>query len=286
MDGPLTWIEAALRGDEQFLSANPALIDATTLAGWTVLHYAVNRGHEELVARLLVEAPHLIHATGMFGENMLQFATRHGHENIVAQLIVARPQLMDTIANPLHWVVRSGNEQVVRWLLATKPSLIDSLDEEGRFALHFAVSHDREAIADLLVEARPGLVFGADNFGANILGYISNGCRKEFVEKCLQWNPKALRQPDHNARTPFHYMIDKDNDTAVEVMQWKLSVDEIADAFAICRKSYEEGLWSIVTSRCEEGLLAYLIRDVVALVCEYVVTPPPCLEPLRKRLKL
>lgn len=275
MSGTPKWVEAALKGDEQTLSANPGLINAND-RGWTVLHYSAYWGHDKLVARLLVEAPHLIPST-CFGETALHCAVSKGHDKVVAQLLAASPQLVDIVSldgsTPLHFAALYGRAQVARQLLAASPALIDRVDNDGRTALHDAMISDQEAVVELLAQAKPDLVFAADRHGDNILHFLSTGCTREFVEKVLRWNPSALHQVNKKLQTPLHRMVLRGNDCAVDVMQWSFCIDDIVSAFVACKKKCDDRMWPVVMKQCE-GLLAYLIRDVVELVCEYVISPP------------
>lgn len=285
---PTRWVEAALKGDEKFLAENPSSIYWTNDDGWTALHYAASHNNDKLVARLLLEAPGLA-LIARSGVTALHCAAMEGYEKIVTQLLEAHPHLIDVVGTAgdtaLHFAARNGKLNAASQLLAANPALMSRLDSSGRSALHYAVLNNHEAVAELLVETKPDSVFVIDAFGENILHFIGFGCRPQFVERVLQWNPQALRGANSRQQTPFQLMVDSNNGPAIEVLQWKLCVDEIVSAFTDCGKPFQERMWPIVKSQIiTDDLLVVLNLDVLGLVCEYIISRPS--EPPRKKWKL
>ena len=69
------------------------LINAADYNGWSVLHYAAEHGHEQVVSQLLeVASPALINATTHSGWTALHFAA---NERVLSRLLdVASPTMI------------------------------------------------------------------------------------------------------------------------------------------------------------------------------------------------
>jgi len=70
-----------------------------------------------------------------------------------------------------------------------------------------------------------------------------------------------------NNQTPFHLAVL--HECAVEVLQGSVAFDDVATAFAACKKDYAERLWPVIEQQCG-CLLVSLNRDVVGTVYGYL----------------
>ena len=69
---------------------------------------------------------------------------------------------------------------------------------------------------------------------------------------------------------PFYHAVATRHDSAIELLQWSLTFDEVVSAYDKCKQeSYVHRLKPLMEMQCEE-LARELIRDVVAVVFNYL----------------
>jgi len=104
-----------------------------------VLHFAVEKGKDDIVAQLLAHNPSLVEEKDYNGNTALHAAAERGHDGIVALLLAHSPSLIDTVddhdCTPSHEAAKAGHIKVVAQLLARKPDLINKRDEDSYTAL-------------------------------------------------------------------------------------------------------------------------------------------------------
>lgn len=144
------------------LNRKPDLLTVSSTSGWNLIHYAARRGQEDLARTLAGLGPHLLfQASYPVRRTPLHFAAEKGHENVVRVMLEEQAKLaMDQEAmrkirgskhnditeardslglTPLHLAARNGHEAVARLLLAHRPELIGVVDSSNNTVLHEAV---------------------------------------------------------------------------------------------------------------------------------------------------
>lgn len=216
----------------QLLAENPDLIHVQNKSGSLALHFAAQAGHNEIVAMLIAKAPHLTTAENDAGDTAFHVAASSGHGTVLAQLLAANSGLANVGINQrcwnvLHCAVSSGEEAVVEMVLAVDPTLIHAASE-GNTVLHLAV----------------------------LFGHWS----KPFFARLLALEDRLLHMTNSNLESPFEIALMRGNESAIEALQWKMTIDELMRAcwkvqekdFKERRNTpYEEQLRLLVAEQCE-----------------------------------
>jgi len=136
---PLSALQLAAQGSHAEVVALLLAQGADTTAadgGPTALHFAVEKGNNNIVAQLLAHNPGLAEVKDCYGNTALHVATQ---EQIVAQLLAHTSEIhLEYRRTPLHVAAESGHDGIVAKLLAHSPSLIDTVDSQYRTPLHEA----------------------------------------------------------------------------------------------------------------------------------------------------
>lgn len=134
--------------------------------------------------------------------------------------------------------------EVVRLLCAQKPELMSTLDDHNDTILHRVVNERYD----------DGTFFS-----------------EELMAAVWQLSPPdAVRAINQNNQTPWQIALWQDNQFAMELMQWKLSLDEIAE----CEEEYLHRCSSFFDHLCE-FIEAAFAKDVARVVWEYLIERPP-----------
>jgi len=269
---------------------DPTLVD---VSGMTPLHLAAQEGYSSVLELLLAAKPEMVDEVDANDRTVLHTAARKGHEQLVARLLVLRPQMvhaMDAMGRTaLHYATAHGFDTVVGLLLAASPTAIYAVSDRGQNALHEAARNKQEAIANMLLEfvsyneASKGrssdgggsggsdgnrLVRAIDGEGHTVLHtVIERECSLQLVMRVLEVFPQALHVVSQRSETPFGIALRMRSNVVVEVLQWRLTLDDII--LAIPGNCGLENFWPVVEEQCEALLLA-LNRDVMGAVYEYL----------------
>jgi ankyrin repeat protein len=217
-----TFFVACASGDaetvRELLQKNPKLVRSTNKQGWTGLHGAAQDGHTEVV-RLLLKGGADPNAREPGDHTYpLHWAAAHGHVEIVRALIDAGADVHGTgddhALDVIGWAtvfrspgeswraivsllvargaqhhifsaIATGDPVVIRDVVNRDPKALErraSRFEEGRMALHYAMSVDRYDILDLLIE-----------LGASLEAKDNNG-RTALAVAMLQGDREAMRR--------------------------------------------------------------------------------------------
>ena len=137
----------------KFLLQERADIKSNARNGETLLSYAAQSGHEDVVELLLSTNKINVDARNKRGRTPLSLAASSGHEPTVKLLLATGKVDIDSRDNngwtPLSLAAYHGYESVVRLLLATGKVDIDSRDNDGRTPLSYATSQGRQNILKL-----------------------------------------------------------------------------------------------------------------------------------------
>lgn len=188
-----TWFVAAFNGNmaivQEYLSfcsrrsndLDVAVINAQTEEGYTALHYAVLKGHTNIVTELLASQFCFntieVNARNIYGWTALHLAAQKGHTDIVKKLLAkgSRFTAFDTQdidgRTALHHAVLADNIDIVKKLLAPRswfPEFLSFLSEDGAAidvavkdnygstALHIAARDGYKGIVEVLVKSPHG----------------------------------------------------------------------------------------------------------------------------------
>jgi len=105
----------------------------------------------------------------------------------------------------------------------------------------------------------------------NTLLHLVIAQRLALAQRVWEMNPDALFIVNKLGFTPFHYALSARNDCSFEHFQWKLSMEQIEEAFdkmSTNRQLHEGRFQEVVRGECE---LLLLPRDCVNVVYEYLV---------------
>lgn len=154
---------AAALGDvkrlEAALGKDPALLQAHSSDGWTVLHLAAFFGRKDAVAYLLnAGAPVLARSTNAMNNHPLHAAAAGRSRDIVALLLGKGSDINATQAGgwtALHAAAQNGDFEMAKVLLANGADANVRADN-GQLPLDLALGNGHKPIVDLLMEA-PGV---------------------------------------------------------------------------------------------------------------------------------
>jgi len=301
---------AAESGDHeavaQLLADTSLVIDDAAFAD--ALHNAARKGHDKVIAQLLAANPACIDAVGYYDRTALHIAANEGHATVIAQLLAANPACLDAVDKcrntALHNAAFAGHATVIAQLLAAN-ACIDAVDDDGMTALHMAVMEARHAVTKQLLAAKPELIKVLDNGMSTVfaqavrspghrseeelltlgitpeevdiygLGSIIRGeCCHEIVTLLYNMYHEAATLENDLSQSPFLLAVIYKNYFAIELLQWKLTFDDIVAAFTDEEvhdsddlPNYVERYQPIMETQCE-ALFPLLGDDVMGIVFE------------------
>jgi len=236
------------------------------------LSLAAQRGDHDAVAQLLADPGHF---DGAAFSDALHLAATGGHSKVITQLLVANPSCIDAVDSDgrtaLHIAIFETQHAVTKQLLAAKPELIKVLNSAGDSALFEAVGsghRSEEELSALGITPEEVDIYG---FGSVIRGE----CCHDIVAILYSLYPEAAAFENDIPQTPFLRSMVYKNDFAIELMQWKLSFDEIVTAFTSHfveeedTNNYMERYQLVMEEQCE-SLFPLLGDDLTGIVFEYL----------------
>lgn len=238
----------------------------------TALHVAARHNHDLIAAQLLTEDPSMADAVDESYFDAFRLAIACGSKKVVAVMMKMVPHVIRAESEKgdtalLH-AVQEGHAKIVSQLLALDPNLANAENFRGCTAVHFAAWGGREKIMDRLRAVNPQLIINVRT--ALHMACGSESRSKNFYAKLLAVNPAALRAKNSDCSTPFEIAVANDNEAAIEVLQQKLTFEEVVDGFECYEKSFEERLRPIVERQCACLEKSFLLRDVMGIVFEYL----------------
>ena len=141
---------------KRFLEYGCCVFRSTTSDNWTLLHFAVENGHSEVVDFILksVKKVKKLNIRNIEGDFPIQIAARNGFADIVKAL-VTRFKMPDRKSSrnstPIHSASVNGHVEVVKILLDFKANWLFANDF-GNTALHLAAWFDNKEVVKLLIE--------------------------------------------------------------------------------------------------------------------------------------
>jgi len=166
---------------------NPDLPDNE---GGRPLHYAAEKGHQQMVELLLKTGQVDADARGKYGWSPLFVAVGNEHDGVV-KLLLETGKVDVNVEDkhgrtPLYWAVYMGNEGVLTLLLKTGQVEIDARDEDGKTSLLMAAYRGYEGVAKLLLETGKVDVNARDQSGRTSLHWAAELGHERVVELLLK----------------------------------------------------------------------------------------------------
>ena len=200
-----------------YLVEHGANIHLQDEGGDTCLHYASERGHVEVVSKLLAvgakENPDYVNAHNNSGTTPLMITCSNGHVNVATYLVEhgANIHLQDKNgATCLHYASERGHVEVVSQLLAVgakeNPDYVNARNNSGATPLMITCSNGHVNVATYRVEHGANIHL-QDKNGATCLHYASERGHIEVVSKLLavgaKENPDYVNARNNSGITPL-----------------------------------------------------------------------------------
>ncbi|XP_042514009.1 ankyrin repeat-containing protein At5g02620-like [Macadamia integrifolia] len=182
----------------------------------TALHEALRRYDLEMVELLIEADPHdLGHpnydADAEGGESPLYLAARDGRLDIVNKILDICPSAAHSGPHgrtALHVAIVEVHLDVVEVLLVKKGELADKIDENGRTALHYAMSLERShKIVQQLLSHDTSSVYKVDKDGLSSLHIAALNSSIEVFRELIECCPDFGELQDTNRRNVLHYAV-------------------------------------------------------------------------------
>ena len=258
----------------RLLAADPNSIDEVDVQEWSAVHFAASFGQERVLDQLLAAHPSCVTKTiGRSGRTALHCAAQKGHATIVDKLLAASPTLIAAVAignrTVLHEAAASGQEHIVMQLLQVKPSLASTADDKGNLALHFGANAAHDGVVAQLLAVHPEAA-RARNKAKQIPLHFAATCHvRPLITRLLHAYPEGMRVGDVLEKTPLRLAVSARNDMSVDLLQQGFSYDELVDMLESNWTARLLPLQQAVAKQCEP-LWQWLYQDLIGEVFEYI----------------
>ncbi|XXG48807.1 hypothetical protein AAC387_Pa02g3153 [Persea americana] len=199
--------------------AGAAALKMKNSDGYTPIHEALKKRHEQVAGRLLGFAGDIEAADDVSdaGESLFYLASEAGLSNFYISLLSGR-DIFSTRGpngqNPLHIAVITGNQETVLCLVGEAPHLIKGADDFGKTALHYAstIGYDdydngRKLILHYLIRAEPSLAYKSDKDGNYPLLIATIEAPFEAVEIILGYCPDSAELVNRSGQNALHLAV-------------------------------------------------------------------------------
>ncbi|KAI3552814.1 hypothetical protein CABS03_13262 [Colletotrichum abscissum] len=199
--------------------------------GQSPLSWAARQGYENIVGRLLYAGKIDADGRDHHGQSPLSWAARQGYENIVEMLLYAGKVDADGRdhhgQSPLSWAAQKGHGAVIKLLLDLREVDVDSIDQYGYTPLLRAIQHGHEAAVYLLIGRGKADVTIADEQGRTPLLWATQHGKKEVVELLLDTGRVDVDKKDRYGQTPLFWASQHGLEAVVKLLvdKGKASVD-------------------------------------------------------------
>ncbi|XP_042514346.1 ankyrin repeat-containing protein NPR4-like [Macadamia integrifolia] len=208
--------------------------DADTEGGESPLYLAARDGRLDIVNKILDICPSAAHS-GPHGRTALHVAIVEVHLDVVEVLLVKKGELADKIdengRTALHYAVSlERSHRIVQQLLSHDTSSVYKVDKDGLSALHIAALNSSIEIFRELIECCPDFGELQDINHRNVLHYavMSKDLDKiKFALEQLELE-EFINQPDEDGNTPFHLLAEQGSIKLMEPFISNVRVDTMA----------------------------------------------------------
>ena len=175
--------------------------------GWTLLWWAAQNRHQDMVKLLLKTEKVDVDAKDEDGRTPLSLAAGYGSQAIVKLLLETETVDIDAKdkddRTPLWWAVRNGDQGIVKLLLETEKADVDVRDRLGETPLSRAARHGHQSIVKLLLETKKVDVEVKDSQGRTPLSWAARRRRQAVVKLLLETAKVNIDVKDRDNRTPL-----------------------------------------------------------------------------------
>ena len=202
--------ELSKKGDliqiKALIEKEPDLINKRDDQGWTPLHHASFRGHNEVV-KFLITSGAEINALDNFRSTPLHRAALRGHMKITGLLVENSADInkISTFGStPLAFAVRGNQKEVTEYLIS-KGADVNLRQGDGDAPLHTAAVFDRKEIVELLLSNNAD-VNVRKRYNITPLHFAAAGGHKETIEILIEKGAN-VNIKTRNGATPLHYAL-------------------------------------------------------------------------------
>ncbi|XP_042482302.1 protein ACCELERATED CELL DEATH 6-like [Macadamia integrifolia] len=203
----------------------------------TALHEAVRSNNLVMVNLLTGADPDLGHPNYDVdvegGESPLFLAARSGSSKILNQIFRICPSPAHDGQHgrtALHVAVVEGHLGVVKMLLEKKGEIVNKVDENGRTALHYAVSKTwGHKIVKQLLMLDTSSVYKLDKDGLSPLHIAAFGSSIKVFKELIQCCPDSVELLDKKCRNVLHFAVISKNYKKIRYVLQQLELKEIVN---------------------------------------------------------
>ncbi|UKZ78705.1 hypothetical protein TrVFT333_006451 [Trichoderma virens FT-333] len=142
---------------KKLLAAGADVNAAIGYSKWTALQAAAEKGHQKIVKKLLAAGANVNAAVGNYGETALQAAAGNGHQKIVKKLLAAGANVNtatgDLKGTALQAAARNGHQKIIKKLLAAEADANAIISYYKWTALQAAAENGHQEIVKKLLAA-------------------------------------------------------------------------------------------------------------------------------------
>ncbi|XP_078156951.1 protein ACCELERATED CELL DEATH 6-like [Carex rostrata] len=200
------------------------MLHEVTAEKYTVLHIAAEKGHIELVEKIIRRENTLLVSQNSMQETPLHLAAKSGHHRIVSlivflaqesgigayEVLTKRSIHGDTV---LHEATRHGHEDVVQVLMTVAPALSVELNNASMSPLYLAVVRNSIGMVRTFLQYSHSSVVGPNQQNALHAAVLQS---QELTSMLLDWKAELANKRDASGSTPLHYAASSGDVTIVK----------------------------------------------------------------------
>ena len=190
----------------EYLISRQCDVLCTDSDGWTILHFACEKGKLTLIKHLVENYPALLALEDNEGATPLHIAGLSGSVELTEYLISRQCDVLGSDSDGwtiLHFACEKGKLTLVKHLVENYPALLTLEDNEGATPLHMAGLSGSVELIEYLI-SRQCDVLGTDSDGWTILHFACEKGKLTLVKHLVENYPALLTLEDNEGATPLH----------------------------------------------------------------------------------
>nr|XP_011461656.1 PREDICTED: ankyrin repeat-containing protein At5g02620-like [Fragaria vesca subsp. vesca]XP_011461659.1 PREDICTED: ankyrin repeat-containing protein At5g02620-like [Fragaria vesca subsp. vesca] len=187
----------------------------------TALHEAVRFNHFDVVKKLTEEDPGFLYSANDAGETPLYMAAERGHTQLVSKILdtCTSPSYQGPKGlTALHIAAIYGDEEITKRLLETERALAKAPDVEGRTPLHMAAITGNVSIVKQILECDKSTAYIGDNDKSTPVHYAAHKMFRfrcgDVLKQLYFYSPDSFELVDDKGRNALHIAIINNDDEA------------------------------------------------------------------------